>query len=52
MLSVESSKIADRKFILMARFSPDFTRDKLIPEIDANCMKYHVDPRLVKNYHF
>lgn len=50
MLSVENSKIEQRKLILLARFSFAFTRDKLIPEIEANCIKYNVTPCLVENF--
>ena len=50
LLSIERSRIEERKFTLLARFSPSFTRDRLIPEIDANCIKYQVDPLLVENY--
>lgn len=50
MLSVEHSKIEHRKLILLARFSPDFTRDNLIPEIETNCIKHHVDPWLIEAF--
>lgn len=50
LLSIENSKIEERKFTLLARFSPNFTRNKLIPEIDKNCIKYYVDPQLIENY--
>lgn len=50
MLSVENSKMEHRKLILLARFSPDFMRGKLIPEIEANCIRNHVDSGLVNNF--
>ena len=50
MLSVENSKMKDRKLILMARFSIDYTQDKLIPEIETNCVEYRVDPQLAANF--
>lgn len=50
LLSVENSKIEERKFTLLARFSSNFIRDILVPEIDTNCIKYHVDSQLVENY--
>lgn len=50
MLSVENSKIEQRKLILLARFSSDFARDKLIPEIETNCANYPVEPWLIENF--
>lgn len=49
MLSVENSKIEHRKLILLARFSPHFTQNKLIPEIVANCIHNNVPPYLAEN---
>ena len=50
MLSYDVSQIRDRKLILLARFKPDFFRNVLIPEIEINCMQYHVDTHLVHNF--
>ena len=50
MLSHDDSKIQDRKLILWARFHPDFSRDVLIPEIEANSIQYHVAPQLIDNF--
>lgn len=50
MLSHDDSKIQDRKLILWARFHPEFSRDILIPEIEANSMQYHVAPELIGSF--
>ena len=50
MLAHEDSRIQDRKLILWARFHPEFSRNVLIPEIEANSIQYHVDPQLVDNF--
>lgn len=50
MLSVEKSKMEQRMLILLARFSPDFTQKRLIPEIETNCMNNQVDHYLVENF--
>lgn len=50
MLSVENSKIEHRKLILLARFSPHFTQNKLIPEIEANCIHNNVPLYLAENF--
>lgn len=50
MLSHDDSKIQDRKLILWGRFHPDYSRDILIPEIEANSMQYHVSPQLIDNF--
>lgn len=50
MLSYDKSRIQDRKFILVARFHPDFARRILIPEIEINCMRYDVDAHLVNRF--
>ncbi|MBT9776517.1 hypothetical protein GPL15_08370 [Clostridium sp. MCC353] len=50
MLSHDNSKIQNCKLNLWARFHPGFSRDILIPEIEANSTQYHVDPLLVDNF--
>lgn len=50
MLSVNDSKVKDRKLILWARFHPDFARHILIPEIEANSEKYHAEPQSVERF--
>lgn len=50
MLSHDNAKIQDRKFILWARYHPDFLREVLIPEIEANSLQYHVAPQLADHF--
>lgn len=50
MLSHDDLKIQNCKLYLWARFHPSFSHDILIPEIEANCMQYHVDPLLIDNF--
>lgn len=38
------------KLKLLARFHPDFSRDVLITEIEANSRQYHVDSQLTDNF--
>ncbi len=50
MLSIENAKIEDQILKLLSRFSADFTHRILIPEIELNCVKYHVEPGLVEKF--
>lgn len=50
MRSVENTKIEERKLILLARFHPDFVRNELLPEIEANSVQYHVEPQLLEYF--
>ncbi len=50
MYSAEKVDIGKRKLILMGRFSPDFTHNVLIPEIEANCLKYNIEPWIAEHF--
>lgn len=50
MYPVEKVEVGKRKLILMGRFSPDFAKNILIPEIEANCIQYHVEPWLIEHF--
>jgi len=50
MLPIEKAEMKNRILILLSRFSPDYTHTRLIPEIESNCVKYHVEPSLIKNF--
>ncbi|MBD5511858.1 MAG: hypothetical protein HDR08_11515 [Lachnospiraceae bacterium] len=50
MLSIENSKVEERMLVLLARFSSDYIYNRLISEIELNCIQYNVDPILCENF--
>lgn len=50
MLSVNQSKIAQQKLILLARFSPTYVQNELIPEIERYSIQYGVKTQTIDEF--